>query len=288
MVLTERAIRAAAQVAREAGLGFGEPRVLHEGSNVLIHLHPAPVVARVATTTAIVRAGDAWLTREVAVAGHAAAAGAPVVAPTHEIPPGPHDFSGLTMTFWTYVKQSPDPPDPARAGHALRETHEALRDFPDPLPRMAVLSEAEAIIERFAGDRTLDSRDAALLREAASEATAAIDALDLPVQTVHADAHLGNVINTPAGPLWGDFEDTCVGPTAWDVGCLLTSGIAFGADPKAGRKAAAAYGGPPPDDAFIAARRLQGTVWSLVFAHDHEDARDLAAHLLGWYRGGSD
>src|SRR5215217_7681409 len=94
-VLTQRAIRAAAQVAREHGLHFGdEPRVIHEGSNLLLHLDPAPVVARVATTTAIVREGDAWLTREVAVAGHVARRGAPAVAPSDELPPGPHSFSG--------------------------------------------------------------------------------------------------------------------------------------------------------------------------------------------------
>src|SRR5215208_4998029 len=97
-VAPQRALRAAALVAREPGVHFGdEPRVMHEGSNLLLHLHPAPVVARVATTTAMVREGDAWLTREVAVAGHAAAAGAPVVSPTSEMPPGPHHFSGLTM-----------------------------------------------------------------------------------------------------------------------------------------------------------------------------------------------
>src|SRR5215204_2492169 len=207
-VLTQRAIRAATHVAHDRGLAFAdEPEVLHEGSNVLIHLHPAPVVS-----------------------------------PACGMPPGPHHCSGLTMTFWTYVRQSPDPPDPQRAGHALRETHEALRDFPDPLPRMAVMRETEEIIERFAAEGTLDHQDAARLRSAAADARERVDALDLPVQTVHADAHLGNVINTAAGPLWGDFEDTCIAPVAWDLACLVTSGIAFGADPEPGRRALAAYG----------------------------------------------
>jgi Phosphotransferase enzyme family len=283
-VLTERAVRAATHVAHDHGLAFAdEPRVLHEGSNVLLHLHPAPVVARVATTTAMVRPGDAWLTREVAVAGHAAAKGAPVVAPSMDVPPGPHHFSGLTMTFWTYVKQSPERADPVRAGHALRDTHDALRDFPDLLPRLALIEEAERIIERFAGDGALPPDDAQRLREAATDARRRIDALELPMQTVHGDAHLGNVINTAAGPLWGDFEDTCLAPTAWDLGCLLTSGRAFGADPEPGEAAVAAYGSGP-DDAFIAARRLQGTVWSLVFARDHPEQKPLADRLLAHYR----
>src|SRR4051794_33980545 len=131
-VLIERARRAATQVAREHGLHFDdEPRVIHDGSNLLLHLHPAPVVARVATTTAIVREGDAWLTREVAVARHVAVQGAPTVAPTDEIPPGPHHFSGLTMTFWEHVTEVAEPADPERAGHALHECHEALATYPE-------------------------------------------------------------------------------------------------------------------------------------------------------------
>jgi hypothetical protein len=52
--LSRRALRAAVEVAEHAGL--------------LVHLEPAPVVARVATTTATVRRGDAWLARERAAA----------------------------------------------------------------------------------------------------------------------------------------------------------------------------------------------------------------------------
>jgi Ser/Thr protein kinase RdoA (MazF antagonist) len=285
-VLTQRALRAAAQVAREHGLDFrDEPRVIHEGSNLLLHLHPAPVVARVATTTAMVREGDAWLTREVAVAAHVAAQGAPTVAPTGEIPPGPHHFSGLTMTFWQHVQQVDEPADPQRTGQALRDCHEALKtyDGPVPLPRMAVLREAEEIIERFASDGTLSNPDAGLLREAAAQARRDIDVLGLPEQAVHGDAHLGNVINTPGGPLWTDWEDTCVAPAPWDLGCLLASGRYFGDDPEPGAAAVEAYGGAP-DEAFVQARRLQGTAWSFVFARDHPERRDYAERLMAGYR----
>src|SRR3954447_12042894 len=139
-VLIQRALRAVTQVAREHGLQFDdEPRVIHDGSNLLLHLHPAPVVARAAATTAIIRKGDAWLAREVAVARHVAAQGAPTVAPTEEIPPGPPHFSGRTMTFWQHVTEVAEPADRERAGHALRECHEALAGYPEAaiLPPMA-------------------------------------------------------------------------------------------------------------------------------------------------------
>jgi hypothetical protein len=78
----ERAMRAALAVAETVGVRVGAPVVLHDGSNLLVHLSPAPVVARVPTVTGIVRPGAGWLRRELAVAGHLARRGAPVVAPT--------------------------------------------------------------------------------------------------------------------------------------------------------------------------------------------------------------
>ena len=57
-------------VAKAHGLECEEPIVLADRSNVIVHLPPAPVVARVATTTALVRPdAGAWLKREIAVAG---------------------------------------------------------------------------------------------------------------------------------------------------------------------------------------------------------------------------
>src|SRR3954451_18502571 len=66
----ECAMRAALAVAEALGLRVGAPAVLHDGSNLLVHLRPAPVVARVPTVTGMVRPGAGWLQREVAVAGH--------------------------------------------------------------------------------------------------------------------------------------------------------------------------------------------------------------------------
>ena len=56
-------------VAVTHGVAVRAPRVLSDRSNLLVHLAPAPVVARVATSTAAVRAGGArdWLGRDLAL-----------------------------------------------------------------------------------------------------------------------------------------------------------------------------------------------------------------------------
>jgi thiamine kinase-like enzyme len=41
-----------------------------------------------------------------------------------------------------------------------------------------------------------------------------------PVQPIHGDAHVGNLLATEKGWLWNDFEDVCLGPVAWDVACF--------------------------------------------------------------------
>jgi Ser/Thr protein kinase RdoA (MazF antagonist) len=34
---------------------------------------------------------------------------------------------------------------------------------------------------------------------------------------LHGDAHLGNVMMTPSGPIWADLEAVCRGPLEWDL-----------------------------------------------------------------------
>ena len=282
--LSDRAARAAAEVAEEAGLRFGRPIVLHDRSNLIVHLSPAPVVARVATTTGLVRRGDAWLAREVAVAGHLARSGAPVVAPTSELPPGPYLRDGLALSFWEYADELAAPPDAHRAGAGLRVCHEALTTLPGGLlPPMAVLAEARAIVERLARDGTLSPGDAAALRNAGADVTVRVDELAPPLQPVHGDAHLGNVIHTAAGPLWNDWEDTFAGPREWDLACLEASAQVFGSDAKAVAAARAGHGEEPDPDVLallVEARRFQGTVWTVLSARGRPELRGRAAGLL--------
>lgn len=80
--LSIRAVAAAVAIARAHGLRCTTPAVLADRSNVLVHLQPAPVVARVATTTALVRPNArVWLTREIAVAQFLVARGVGVARP---------------------------------------------------------------------------------------------------------------------------------------------------------------------------------------------------------------
>jgi Phosphotransferase enzyme family len=224
---SESAIAAAVAVASGQGVTSNDPVVLREAWHVLVHLRPFPIVARVSAppTPGGPKADD--VIRELAVASHAARRGAPVVAPSDEIDPGPHFEDGRVVTFWRYLETTREL-NPADAGRALRVVHDALDDFTGNLPPAG---HPEDLPEMFAS--LDDSDDVAFLRRLAS------DAPHLDGQALHGDAHLLNCIASSAGPLWHDFETACRGPREYDLAALILRHFTQGDE--AAREALAAY-----------------------------------------------
>jgi Phosphotransferase enzyme family len=278
--LLDRAVRAATITAARHGLAGTEPIVLAHHSNALIHLSPAPVVARVATVTADLRPGPEWLLREVEVAGYLAAVGAAVVPPSDELPPGPHEQDGLYLTFWRLTPPAGEI-DARAAGAALREIHEALAHYGGAVPALDPLDESDRLLARA----ELVPDDRALLARARDEAAAALSRLPPARQTLHGDGHLSNVITTSRGPLWSDLEDTCLGPVEWDLACLVTAARLW-ADPESEREALVAYGEHDPAlvEALVPVRALFTTAWGLYALAQGVRDPSRTARRLAWWR----
>ena len=272
----DSAVRAAVALAARFGVRSDAPVLLSNGANVVVHLAPAPVVARVATVTAAVRPDVATnLATDLALAGYLADVCAPVVTPSRELPPGPHRISGRTVTFWTHVPHVPRHAwQPHEVGPLLAELHEAMRGFPGDLPTRPPIEAAEVV----AFLRTVDGL-APLTEADVPELLADADALHHELAQgdavpLHGDAHPGNLLHTPDGPLWTDFEDAWRGPVEWDLACLeLTSRLD-------GPAALAGYPGRRGDLArFLAGRRMEQLIWSLVFQWRFPtEARSRAVH----------
>jgi Ser/Thr protein kinase RdoA (MazF antagonist) len=259
------ALEAAVAVARAHGLRCDDAVILRDQLNVLVHLRPAPVVARVAGTIATVRPGATWQRRELAITAHLAEAGAPVVAPSDELPPGPHEHDGRVVSFFEHVEVLDTPADPDAAGEGLRFCHEALREFRGSLPVLGGVTEAEALLAKLAAEESIADTTAHELLERILELHATLGALRSPIQPLHGDAHLNNVLNTARGPLWNDWEDTCLGPLGWDAACLTLT-----RDGGERAKAALAASGVDLDPGELAlwveARSLQLAVWRAYLA----------------------
>jgi len=272
---TRKRADAAVKVAAALGVAVGQdPVVLADGANVVVHLSPAPVVAKVAASTTEVRPAAAWLQRELDVAGYLAGRGAPVMTPSPEVPATVHHGDGQVMSFWRYLPPSGrGPAGEDVIGPMLRDLHAELAGYPGQLPVLTPLQDIPAYLAR---PRTrLTPAESAALTAAHARLMAGLGSF--PARPLHGDAGAGNLMATGSGWVWHDFEDTCSGPLAWDVAASTAS------QRLDARRVLAAYG-DPVDPATLAAceqlRRLHLTVWYSLYAERLPELRPRAAELL--------
>jgi hypothetical protein len=294
---TQTRTDAAVKVAASLGVHSSDPVVLADGANVVVHLSPAPVVAKVAASTTAVRPAAAWLQRELDMARFLAGRGAPVMTPSPEVPATVHHGDGQVMSFWRYLSPSSGGPagGPSSGGPAgspgggspgggilagadvigsmLRDLHAELAGYPGQLPILAPLQDIPSYLGR--PQTTLTPAEAAALAAAHARLTAELGSF--PARPLHGDAGAGNLMATSSGWIWHDFEDTCSGPAAWDLAASTAS------QRLDARRVLAAYG-ESVDPAQLAAceqlRRLHLTVWYNLYAERLPDLRPRAAELL--------
>jgi hypothetical protein len=263
---TARASAAARAVALANGVVCEDAVVVAAGSNVLVHLKPAPVIARVMTGTAVLH-GDVerWLGREVAVGAFLGERGL-AVPPSDLLTPGPHQYEGLWMTFWEFVEHDASRPVPRahELGESLRELHAALADFPGELGQLSDVRDwLDRLLAELHPSPRLSPQDRDLLRSHLQELTPTVFESSLPAQAIHGDASISNLLRTDNGLIWNDLEDACVGPVHWDVAGLIVEARAPGGSEAFVADFLRAYGGLDPEELndFIAAHLLYTTVW---------------------------
>jgi hypothetical protein len=270
--LEQRAVAAATAVASAHGLGVDDAVVIHSASNVLLHLRPAPVVARVMTgTVALHDDPQTWLEREISVLEFLAPSGL-AVSPSRSIAPGPHCHDGLWMTFTEWIPDvapSPDvrPPadlDDARGlGRTLRELHDELRPFDGELGGLRDLrDDVERLLDQLQQSDARERDAIASLRERLDQLQTVFES-PLTTQALHGDVSLRNLLRTPRGLVWNDFEDTFRGPVHWDVASYVGSLRIHGANRRSVREMLEAYGWDDEQELvpFLAAQDVHDEIW---------------------------
>jgi Ser/Thr protein kinase RdoA (MazF antagonist) len=273
--LEQRALAAAGTVASACGLKLNEAIVIHSGSNVLVHLRPAPVVARVMTgTVALHDDPRKWLEREISVLEFLAPSGL-AVSPSRLIAPGPHCHDGLWMTFTEWIPEVEPGPEVQPAAHlddarglgrTLRDLHDGLRPFAGELGGLRELRED---IERLLGQlRPVDAQESdaiSSLREQLDMLRTVVFESSLPTQALHGDVSLRNLLRTPRRLVWNDFEDTFRGPVHWDVASYVGSLRIHGANERSVREMLEAYGWDDEQELapFLAAQGVYDEIWRM-------------------------
>jgi|Tabmets5t2r1_1033131.scaffolds.fasta_scaffold20389_2 Phosphotransferase enzyme family len=219
---SRKAVDAAVALAREHGVACGEPVVLNDLFSLMVHLHPAPVVARVTTSLSKLRPSiGGWHEREIAATTYLAGQGAPVVTPSAELPPGPHEYDGFPISFWTYLE--PDPgrlPTTADCAALLVDLHATLRSYPGDVPTYLADDMPALMTLLDQADGVVDQDDVERIGEAHERLRSMWESPDGELQPLHGDAHPGNIMSTSAGFVWIDFEDICRGPVEWDFAAM--------------------------------------------------------------------
>ena len=258
-------VRATTETAIAHGLTPDRCEILQDGNTLVLRLSET-LVARVVTDLDGPRQGAEWFGREIAVARFLAENGAPVIPVHPEIQPGPHEHLGYRMNFWQYVEAVAGEPDPAAVGETLHRCHSILTAFPGKLPELAILTESIALLETLEQKRLFRADTITLLRDRLASSIQALRGL--PFQTLHGDAHPGNLMSTTLGLLWTDWEDTFSGPVEWDLASIIWNARILDNDHESA-------------DTILAAYRDSG---GLIDAHAlHQCLIARAAVMSAWY-----
>ncbi|WP_245755319.1 phosphotransferase enzyme family protein [Actinopolyspora alba] len=226
---------ALAEICAEAGLDHRGARLLRFVNNGVFLLRAHPVVVRIVLSPSLAYRAD----NVVEAASWLAEHGIDSVRLFRGVPQPVRTGSHIA-TLWEEVADSGVEPTGSDLGKLLRELH-ALGE-PPSAPRWQPMADARRRLAE--GEHELDRSDRDFLKRHCDDVEHRLSELEfvLPRSTVHGDAHLGNVIIGPNGPVLCDFDSLCAGPPEWDLTPMAVGYLRLGRSPLAYRQLVDAYG----------------------------------------------
>ena len=213
--LVSRAIAAATSLAGATDLQVDESVLIHDSNKLALRLLPCDVLARVAV------AGQEVAELEVELAQRLAATASPVAALEPRIDPRVYEADGFAVTFWTYYEAVTPDQAPAAYADALHRLHAGIRSVEIATPHfMERVAEAVQLVANRDETPALAEADRQLLLGTLSNARHNVHSRGAAEQLLHGEPHPGNVLGTPDGPVFIDFETCCRGPIEFDVAHL--------------------------------------------------------------------
>ncbi|WP_179956647.1 phosphotransferase family protein [Amycolatopsis anabasis] len=278
----EKLAEVLAETCTSLGLDARGATLLRFTNNAVYALAREPVVVRIVGSVALRhRVG-----KVVAVARHFARHGVPAI----RLVPGikqPMRVGEHLVTVWVKVPENGRRAGSADLARLLRKVH-ALPP-PEGIGDWNPLDDVRA---RVADAEELGPDDRRFLLRRCAEVEAALGELDFPLPRglVHGDAHPGNVIVGPSGPVLCDFDSSCVGPPEWDLTPLAVGRERFGDPAGRYRLLADVYGFDVTAwDGFAvlrAARELKLTTSVLPILRSHPQVRGELRRRLDDLRAG--
>lgn len=271
-----------ARFCAELGLNPQGARLLRFTNNAVYALAETPVIVRIIGSRTLRHRAY----KVVTVARHFARYAVPAVRLYSGVQQ-PLEVDGHLATVWRMVPETGAKPSPRDLAALLRKVHA----LPVPLgvPPWSPLTDVRA---RLADAEELDAGDRRFLLARCDEVSARLPTLNFPLRPalLHGDAHLGNVLMGPSGPVLCDFDSACVGPPEWDLTPVAVGVLRFGDPETVYRDLADAYGFDVMAwegfEVLRAARELKLVTSVLPTVRSHPEVRDELRRRLGDLRAG--
>lgn len=225
---------ALAEICASVGLDSRGARLIRFVNNGVFMLRETPVVVRIVLSPSLsyraVNVVDAarWL--------------ADNDVPAVRLLPGveqPVRVGEHLATLWEAVPEIGPPPN----GHDLGELLRKIHSLPLP-PAFPSWNPVGDLRRRLRDAEELDADDRHFLVERCADIERRVAGLDFPLRTsvVHGDAHLGNLIAGPDGPVLCDLDSLCAGPPEWDLTPLAVGWMRMGLPAQRHQQLVESYG----------------------------------------------
>ncbi|HEV7451776.1 MAG TPA: aminoglycoside phosphotransferase family protein [Pseudonocardiaceae bacterium] len=221
-------------VCAELGLDPAGARLLRNVNNAVFRLSRDPVVVRLVTLPSYVPRADVVVAAATMFAEH----DVPAIRLLPGIPQ-PVRSGEYVATVWQAVSPTGPPPGGADLARLLRAVHAvpACRALPDWDPLTDFNNRVRHTTMMACADRDFLQRRSAELAAAVADLHFA-----LPTAVLHGDAHLGNIVPGPNGPVLCDFDSCAIGPPEWDLTPVSVADVRFSRPPAHQRDFIEAYG----------------------------------------------
>lgn len=225
---------ALAEICAAAGLDPRGARLLRFVNNGVFQLREHPVIVRIVLA-------PSFSYRAVNVV-EAARWLAEHDVPAVRLLPGveqPVRVGDHLATLWQAVDSVGPPPTGRDLAELLRRVH----SLPVP-PTLAPWRPTEDVRRRLRDAEQLHPDDHDFLRQRCEDIERRLAELEFPLPrgVVHGDAHLGNLIAGPDGPVLCDLDSLCIGPPEWDLTPMAVGRLRLGQPPERYAELAEHYG----------------------------------------------
>ena len=283
----QRLVQVVAHTAQQVGLDTTGAHQIKFTNNAVLALPAAAAVIRIPGSTTVRHRVPAVLAAARLFADH----DIPAVRLWPDLDQ-PLRVDGHLVTLWQLTPSGGPPPTPADLAQILRTIHTINHPLPEAIPRWHLPA---GIRRRILDADGIEADTLTYLHAELTDLETALTGLDdittfLPPGLLHGDAHLGNLIPTPDGPVICDFDSTSTGRREWDLIPAAVGTRRFGYTPDVHHGLSRAYGlditSWPGYDVLRRLRELQLITSVLPILRANPALRPQWQHRLNTYRTG--